>query len=406
LFGGALDDAIPACILEDEETAAASQELFADDGVVEGGVLVSLVRSLVNVFVPMYERLVIWNARGLNRRARRTAVQELVRSETTSFVCLQETKLDVLDDALVKDMLGLDSDSFALLAVHTCGGILVAWDSKCWSVSSPILGSHSLSVKVALCANPDATWWLTNVYGPQGDAAKVGFLQELCDLRPSLSDPWAICGDFNLIYQAVDKSNGHLSRRMMGRFRRLLNDLELFELHLSGRLFTWSNEQLHPTLERIDRMFVSEGLESLYPCSYLQALLSHCSNHAPLLLQFDDGFNPKRRFRFQAFWPQVQGYLDTVKVAWSPPLPLADPLCTIDQRLRETAKGLKAWSAKSIGSIRTQVLVAKEVIFCLDAAQDHRSLSLAEFALCKFRKLCYLGLTSLKRTIARERSSM
>jgi hypothetical protein len=35
----------------------------------------------------------------------------------------------------------------------------------------------------------------------------------------------------------------------MGRFRRFLNDLELDELHLHGRLFTWSNEMSHPTLE-------------------------------------------------------------------------------------------------------------------------------------------------------------
>jgi exonuclease III len=99
---------------------------------------------LVDVFVPMDEWLVVWNARGLNRRARRTAVQELVRSERASFVCLQETKLDVLDDALVKDMLGLDFDYFALPVVHTHGGILVTWDANCWSVSSPILCSHSL----------------------------------------------------------------------------------------------------------------------------------------------------------------------------------------------------------------------------------------------------------------------
>jgi hypothetical protein len=49
-------------------------------------------------------------------------------------------------------------------------------------------------VKVAPRANPDVTSWLTNVYGPQGDGAKIGFLQELCDLGPSLSGPWAICG--------------------------------------------------------------------------------------------------------------------------------------------------------------------------------------------------------------------
>jgi exonuclease III len=215
-----------------------------------------------------------------------------------SLVCLQETKLHVIDDTLVKDMLGLDFDYFALLAVNTRGGILVAWDANCWSVSSPILESHSLSVKVALRSNPGATWWLSNVYGPQGDTAKVGFLQELRDLRPSLSGPWAICGDFNIINQAADKRNGRLSRRMMGHFRRLLNELEQLKLHLSGRLFTWSNDRLHPTLEFIDRLLVSGGWESLYPRLYLQALSSRCWDHAPPLVQFDDGFNPKRCFRF------------------------------------------------------------------------------------------------------------
>jgi hypothetical protein len=66
-----------------------------------------------------------------------------------------------------------------------------------------------------------------------------------------------INGDFNMIYQAADKSNGRLHRRQMGRFRRLLSDLELKQLHLHGRLFTWSNERTHRTLERIDRIFIS-----------------------------------------------------------------------------------------------------------------------------------------------------
>jgi exonuclease III len=78
----------------------------------------------------MDERLVVWNARGLNQRARRTMIQELVRSERASFVCLQETKLDLLDDVLVKDMLGLDFDYFTIPTVHTCVGILVAWDAN------------------------------------------------------------------------------------------------------------------------------------------------------------------------------------------------------------------------------------------------------------------------------------
>jgi hypothetical protein len=62
-----------------------------------------------------------------------------------------------------------------------------------------------------------------------------------------------LCGDFNLIYKDEDKNNGHLDRRMMGRFRRVLNDLALKEIYLNGRHYTWSNEQSPPTLVHLDR---------------------------------------------------------------------------------------------------------------------------------------------------------
>nr|TKW21349.1 hypothetical protein SEVIR_4G164600v2 [Setaria viridis] len=64
-----------------------------------------------------------------------------------------------------------------------------------------------------------------------------------------------------------------------------------------------------------------------------------------------------------AFQTQFDGYLEAVEVAWTGLHPVADLLRTIDHLLREIAKGLKRWSAKAVGSIRTQIQVAKEVIF-------------------------------------------
>jgi endonuclease/exonuclease/phosphatase family metal-dependent hydrolase len=90
-----------------------------------------------------------------------------------------------------------------------------------------------------------------------------------------------LCGDFNLIYQADDKNNGRHSRRMMGRFCHFLNDLEFLQLHLHGRFFTWSNERTHPTLEWIDRVFVSSDWELLFPSFSLQDISSRCSDHSP-----------------------------------------------------------------------------------------------------------------------------
>ena len=46
---------------------------------------------------------------------------------------------------------------------------------------------------------------------------------------------------------------------MMGRFRRLINELELQELELLGRRFTWSNERDAPTLVRLDRVLCSSS---------------------------------------------------------------------------------------------------------------------------------------------------
>jgi hypothetical protein len=51
------------------------------------------------------------------------------------------------------------------------------------------------------------------------------------------------------------------------------------EVHLEGRLFTWSNERAHPTLERIDRVFVSTEREALFLGHELISLPSLVSDH-------------------------------------------------------------------------------------------------------------------------------
>jgi hypothetical protein len=101
-------------------------------------------------------------------------------------------------------------------------------------------------------------WWLTVVYGPSNDVDKPTFLIELQDLAAFRLGPWLLTGDFNLIYRMADKNNENLNRRLMGQFHRLLNDTCLRAIHLNGGLFTWSNERAHPTLEHIDRAFISK----------------------------------------------------------------------------------------------------------------------------------------------------
>jgi exonuclease III len=95
---------------------------------------------------------------------------------------------------------------------------------------------------------------------------------------------------------AQDKNNMNLNRHMMGKFRRLLNNLELKELYLNGRRYTWSNEREQATLERLDRVLSTVDWEMIFPASLLSALSSSTSDHCPLLLNLEAPFQREGGF--------------------------------------------------------------------------------------------------------------
>jgi hypothetical protein len=170
-------------------------------------------------------------------------------------------------------------------------------------------------------------------------------------LRQLMASTWLITEDFNMIYHAEDKNNNRLDRKLMGKFRHWPSMAALKEIHLNKRLFTWSNERSHLTLERIDRAFISNGWEDLFPNHDLHSLASVCSDHAPLLLQMDGSFMHKRRFHFKSFWPRFPGFAETMSRAWRCPLHDANPFQCLDWLFRNTAGAWTNCSARSIGSV-------------------------------------------------------
>jgi exonuclease III len=244
--------------------------------------------------------ILIWNARGLNMKARRDAVREVISSSRADIVCLQETKVVSLDHFLFCSVFGSDFDKFVLLSADgTRGGLIIAWKSSVIQA----LGSRvdNFSASVHFIEEQGRNWWFTGVYGPQEDGDKISFLHELRDVRTLCPGPWVVAGDFNLIYQAADKSNSNLNRAMMGRFRRVLDDLELKEIPLIGRKFTWSYEREDPTLVRLDRAFCTMDWEEVFPDAVLQSATAGVSDRCPLILGLKVRNTGKRRFHFESF---------------------------------------------------------------------------------------------------------
>jgi hypothetical protein len=136
------------------------------------------------------------------------------------------------------------------------GGILVAFCNVVWSRSQVRHSPHALTVHLSHHALAH-TWWLTTVYGPQAEQEKIAFLDELKFTQKDFDGPGILCWDFNLTYKVVDKNKVRLNRHLMALFCRVIQELELEELHLDGCYYTWSNKQCNPTLSRIDCVFAS-----------------------------------------------------------------------------------------------------------------------------------------------------
>lgn len=121
------------------------------------------------------------------------------------------------------------------------GVALLTADEDHYRVSLAEHRNNSVTAKIE-SRSTVAVWWLTAMYGPQEDNGKILFLQELRYVRQAVSDKWLMDVDFNMILQATDKSNSNLNRRIMEEFRNPVQDLELPEICLKGRKFTWSSK--------------------------------------------------------------------------------------------------------------------------------------------------------------------
>jgi hypothetical protein len=115
-----------------------------------------------------------------------------------------------------------------------------------------------------------------------------------------------------MIYQASDKNNLNLKRRLVGSFSHTMDRCELFEFNLQNRKFTWSNEKENPTLVRLDIMFYNKEWDLLLSDYNMHALSSSLSDHCPLLLCQQIRPRIKDSFRFEIFWPRIPGFSEVV----------------------------------------------------------------------------------------------
>ena len=150
-----------------------------------------------------------------------------------------------------------------ILAGFVCrrsGGMLLGLNVGTLVVTDGEVGDFC--VKLYLKSRCDGfRWVLVSVYGAAQEEHKSQFLSELVQLCENETLPMIVGGDFNIIRKPEEKNNDNYNPRWPLMFNAIIQSLELRELELSGRQYTWASRRENPTFEKLDRVLASTEWE-------------------------------------------------------------------------------------------------------------------------------------------------
>jgi hypothetical protein len=135
-------------------------------------------------------------------------------------------------------------------------------------------------VKFNFC-NKDISfkWALVAIYDPAQANLKERFLTEMVHLCSHEQLPILVGADFNMLRNPSDKNKDGYEHRWPFLFNNVIDSLNLRELEMSGRMFTWANSLSNPTYEKLDRVLVSTEWEKISINNGYNIIQKHFRSH-------------------------------------------------------------------------------------------------------------------------------
>ena len=140
-------------------------------------------------------------------------------------------------------------------------------------------------------------------------------------LSTSSSLPWVCIGDFSDLLAANEK-RGNMAQpkwKLVG-FQSAIADCNLVDLSMDGYQYTWERARGTDKWveERLDKAFASEEWFRRFNRAKVFSLKSSCSNHLPILLDFNP-IQPvprHRRFLFENTWLHEVDCGEVIQHSW------------------------------------------------------------------------------------------
>jgi hypothetical protein len=135
-----------------------------------------------------------------------------------------------------------------------------------------------------------------------------------------------------------NKPGGNISDTLI--FNDAIGHLGLIEFPIKGRAFTWSNMQSDPLLEQLDWFFTSPNWTLDFPMAEVFTMAQITSDHVPCRVSVNTRIPKENIFRFENFWDQHDGFIDTVQGSWMAPTHSLDSSKIISLKFKRLSQSL------------------------------------------------------------------
>jgi hypothetical protein len=150
-------------------------------------------------------------------------------------------------------------------------------------------------------------------------------------------DPILIGEEFNLLTFRHEKSKGRFDDHWPFVFNAFINSIDLKEVEMIRRPFTWANSLPNPTFEKLDIVLMGVEWETKFPMVSVRVLerLERLSDDAPILLT-TRAFRPQinQCYKFELGWLQQVGFHDMVKNVCDRPVWASSPILRWNKKMR------------------------------------------------------------------------
>jgi hypothetical protein len=131
--------------------------------------------------------------------------------------------------------------------------------------------------------------------------------------------------------------------------------------------------QNDPLLEQLGWFFTSVNWTTEYPNSEVLPMAKITSDHILCKVSIGTNIPCSSLFRFEIFWVEHEGFLDTVLSQWNQAVPATSMARSISTKFKKLRSALKVWS-RGLSNLSRLIANCNEVILFLDGLEDRRPL--------------------------------